>query len=57
VPVAVQATVKPGEQIEPIAEWVEVYRERRERFRELYPALAPFQRSAGDNGDDRPAPD
>jgi xylulokinase len=36
---AVAATVKRGERIEPVAEWVEVYRERRERFRALYPAL------------------
>ena len=54
VHVAVQATVKPGEQIEPVTEWVEVYRERRERFIELYPALAPFERSAEDDPGDRP---
>ncbi len=36
---AVAATVKPGEQIEPVPEWVELYRERREHFRALYPAL------------------
>jgi xylulokinase len=35
----VQATVKPGETIEPVPEWVEVYRERREHFRGIYPAL------------------
>jgi xylose isomerase len=28
-----------GDRIEPTAEWVEVYRERRKRFRKLYPAL------------------
>jgi xylulokinase len=56
VHVAVQATVKPGAQVEPVAEWVEVYRERRERFRELYPALAPFQRSAGDDAGERRGP-
>ncbi|MGD0198013.1 MAG: xylulokinase [Solirubrobacteraceae bacterium] len=39
VAAAVSATVRPGEQIEPIAEWVEVYRSARERFRALYPAL------------------
>jgi xylulokinase len=55
VPAAVQATVKPHQQIEPVAEWIEVYRERRERFSELYSALAPFeQRSANDGADDRP---
>ena len=36
---AVAAAVKPGATIEPVAEWVEVYRERREHFRALYPAL------------------
>jgi xylulokinase len=36
---AVAATVKTGERIGPVPEWVEVYREQRERFRALYPAL------------------
>jgi xylulokinase len=36
---AVAATVKPRERIEPVPEWVEVYRGQRERFRALYPAL------------------
>jgi xylulokinase len=36
---AVAATVRPRERIEPVPEWVEVYRERRERYRALYPAL------------------
>jgi xylulokinase len=36
---AVAATVKPGELIEPVPEWVEVYRDRRAHFRALYPAL------------------
>jgi len=36
---AVAATVAPGERIEPVPEWVEIYRERRERFIALYPAL------------------
>jgi xylulokinase len=35
----VAATVKPGERIEPVGEWVEIYRERRAAFRALYPAL------------------
>jgi xylulokinase len=35
----VAATVRPGGQIDPVPEWVEVYREGRERFRALYPAL------------------
>lgn len=36
---AVAATVKPRERIDPVEEWVEVYREKRERYRALYPAL------------------
>ncbi len=36
---AVAATVRPGERIEPVPEWVEVYRERRARYQALYPAL------------------
>jgi len=36
---AVAATVKPREQFDPVPEWVDVYRDQRERFRALYPAL------------------
>jgi xylulokinase len=36
---AVKATVRPRGRVEPVAEWVEVYAEQRERFRKLYPAL------------------
>jgi xylulokinase len=36
---AVAATVAPGAQIEPVAEWIPVYTEQRERYRALYPAL------------------
>ena len=36
---AVAACVRPGEIVEPVAEWVEPYREARERFVALYPAL------------------
>jgi xylulokinase len=36
---AVAGTVKPRGQVDPVPEWVEVYREGRERFRALYPAL------------------
>jgi xylulokinase len=36
---AVAACVRPGEIIEPVAEWVEPYRDARERFVALYPAL------------------
>jgi xylulokinase len=36
---AVAATVRATERIEPVPEWVAVYRELRERYRALYPAL------------------
>ncbi|MBV9836865.1 MAG: xylulokinase [Solirubrobacterales bacterium] len=36
---AVGATVRPRDRIEPVVEWVEPYREQRERYRQLYPAL------------------
>ncbi len=39
VPAAVAATVRPGELIEPVPEWIGPYRDARERFRALYPAL------------------
>ena len=38
---AVGACVRPGEIIEPVAEWIEPYRAARERFAALYPALHP----------------
>jgi xylulokinase len=37
---AVAACVRVRETVEPVAEWVDAYREGYERFRELYPALA-----------------
>lgn len=36
---AVAACVRPGEVVEPVAEWIEPYRAVRERFVTLYPAL------------------
>ncbi len=39
VDAAVAATVRTGAQIEPVDAWIEPYREARERFRALYPAL------------------
>ena len=36
---AVAATVKPRGLIEPVPDWIEPYREQRERYRALYPAL------------------
>jgi len=39
VEAAIAATVRTSERIEPVAEWVEVYRAGHERFRALYPAL------------------
>jgi xylulokinase len=38
-PAAVAATVRPAGRIDPDAEWIEPYRDARERFRALYPAL------------------
>jgi xylulokinase len=40
---AVAGCVKVTRVVEPRAEWVEPYREARERFRGLYPALRPLQ--------------
>ncbi len=39
IPAAVAAAVRTRDRIEPMPEWVEVYREQRERYRALYPAL------------------
>ena len=36
---AVAACVRPGEVIEPVADWIAPYREALARFRALYPAL------------------
>jgi xylulokinase len=36
---AVAATVRPRGLVEPVAEWIEPYRDARERYRGLYPAL------------------
>ncbi len=36
---AVAATVRGGDTIEPVPDWVEVYGEQRQRYRALYPAL------------------
>ncbi len=38
---AVAACVRPGEIVEPVEAWIEPYREAREHFRALYPALHP----------------
>jgi len=43
---AVEATVRPTATVEPVGEWVETYRERREVFRALYPALSGLSSSA-----------
>ena len=40
---AVKATVKPRNLIEPVPEWVEVYREQRSRYQAMYPALRSLQ--------------
>ena len=36
---AVAATVKPAGRVEPVADWIEPYREAQARYRALYPAL------------------
>ena len=36
---AIDACVRPGRIVEPVASWVEPYREGLERFRALYPAI------------------
>ena len=36
---AVSACVRPHGRVDPVPAWVEAYREQRERFRALYPAL------------------
>ena len=36
---AVAATVRPAGRVDPVPEWIEPYREARERYRALYPAL------------------
>jgi xylulokinase len=41
---AVASCVRPGEVVEPVAEWIEPYREARERFVALYPALRAARR-------------
>jgi xylulokinase len=45
---AVAATVRPAAVVEPVRGWVEPYREGRERFRALYPALRATQAPPGD---------
>jgi xylulokinase len=36
---AVRATVKPRQRVDPNPDWIAVYAEQRERYRDLYPAL------------------
>jgi xylulokinase len=47
---AAEAVVRPSSTVEPVAEWIEPYREQREVFRALYPAIrdvvTPPRRSA-----------
>jgi xylulokinase len=40
---AVAATVKPRDRIDPVPAWVEAYRDQRDRFTALYPALRSVQ--------------
>jgi xylulokinase len=46
VEAAIAACVRPGTVVEPVADWAEPYREGRERFRALYPALRSIQESS-----------
>ena len=43
---AVEATVRPTATVEPVGEWVDAYRDGREVFRALYPALRGLSSSA-----------
>jgi xylulokinase len=43
----VAATVRPTERIEPVSEWVAVYRHQQKRYRALYPALRGFEQGSG----------
>jgi xylulokinase len=43
---AVEATVRPAGTVEPVADWIEPYREGREAFRALYPAVRGLSSSA-----------
>jgi xylulokinase len=36
----VEATVRVRDTVEPVSEWVAVYREQRERFRDMYPSVS-----------------
>jgi xylulokinase len=40
---AAEAAVRPTTTVEPVADWVQPYREGRERFRALYPALSALR--------------
>ncbi len=43
---AVSATVRPRDRIEPVPDWVDVYRQERERYLALYPALRDLPEGA-----------
>ena len=47
---AVAACVRPGEVVEPVAAWIEPYREARERYVALYPALRAGLSERGRDG-------
>jgi xylulokinase len=47
VEAAVKAAVRPRPRIDPVPEWVEVYRERRKHYQSLYPALKRARRNEG----------
>jgi xylulokinase len=43
----VACAVRAGERVEPVAAWIEPYRELRERFVALYPAVREATRAPG----------
>jgi xylulokinase len=47
---AAEAAVAPTSTVEPVADWIDPYRERREEFRALYPAIRDAVRSPGSSG-------
>jgi xylulokinase len=47
---AIAATVRLGSRVEPVAEWIEPYREAGDRYRSLYPALKSASQKVIDSG-------
>jgi xylulokinase len=47
---AVAACVQVQERLDPVADWGPAYEEGYDRFKELYPALRPFERTGSEDG-------